>query len=122
MAADTVKPGVTITSPRDPATNIASGISFVLSFDETLGDGLTSGEVTISGSAGSTLDSFSDDGGDVYTAIATDATIDGLVTVSIAAGVVADPAGNTNDAASFSITYGKVLLWLLSLLLYLYDL
>ncbi|WP_172406594.1 MBG domain-containing protein, partial [Pedobacter sp. AJM] len=99
---DSTRPSVVITSTAGASgsSTSTSPIPFTVTFSETVtgfvaGD-ITPGNTTISGFSGS---------GTTYTFNATPTT-NGAVTISIAANVALDAAGNGNTAASaFSITY-----------------
>ncbi|MCX2432381.1 beta strand repeat-containing protein, partial [Pedobacter sp. GR22-10] len=99
---DSTRPSVVITSTAGASgsSTSTSPIPFTVTFSETVtgfvaGD-ITPGNTTISGFSGS---------GTTYTFNATPTT-NGAVTISIAANVAQDAAGNGNTAASaFSITY-----------------
>ncbi|MBE5322360.1 hypothetical protein IM793_24680, partial [Pedobacter sp. MR2016-19] len=101
---DSQRPSVVITSTAGASggSTSTSPIPVTVTFSETVtgfvaGD-ITPGNATISGFSGS---------GTTYTFNATP-TANGAVTISIAANVALDAAGNGNTAASqFSITYGQ---------------
>ncbi|RLJ76607.1 beta strand repeat-containing protein, partial [Pedobacter alluvionis] len=104
FTVDSQRPSVAITSTAGATggSTSTSPIPFTVTFSETVtgfvaGD-ITPGNATISGFSGS---------GTTYTFNATP-TANGAVTISIAANVALDAAGNGNTAASqFSITYGQ---------------
>jgi cyclophilin family peptidyl-prolyl cis-trans isomerase len=84
----------------DPA--LTSPINFIASFNKTVADFTASG-VTISGTAGATtaiVTPVSGSNGASYTIVISGMTQDGTVTVSLAAGVAHDAAGNPNDAST----------------------
>ena len=103
FATDTTGPTVTIDQAggqSDP-TN-ASSIDFTVVFSESVADFATS-DVTISGTAGATTGTVTEitpNDGTTYTVAVTGMTTDGLVSVSIGAGVASDSFGNPNSAST----------------------
>ncbi len=92
VAVDTAGPIPVITPPTSP-TNV-DPFTVAIDFGEAVTD-FVSGDITVGNGS---VSSLSDDGGGAFTATL-DATVDGTVTIDIAAGVAQDAAGNDNAAA-----------------------
>lgn len=99
VTIDTVPPGVVVARQVGQATP-ASGapLIFTAEFDEAV-NGLTVGDFTVTDSAGA--GNFSLGGGPAsYTLTVGSATGEGTVTVSLAAGVAGDTAGNASEGST----------------------
>ncbi len=97
---DNVTPTVTITSTAVDPTNV-SPIPVTITFNETV-TGFVIGDIVVTNGTAGTFVAVS---GTVYTANITPVA-EGVVSVSIAAAIATDGAGNNNlAAASFNITY-----------------
>ena len=90
ITSDTTAPGATITGPASPSND--SPIQFTITFTESV-TGFELGDITVVNGNTSNLQGS----GASYTFDVTPLA-DGDVTVSVAAGLVADDAGNTNSA------------------------
>ena len=105
FTVDTVRPTVAITSSGNTngGTTGTSPIGFTVTFSEPV-TGFLAGDVTVSNGS---ISGFSGSGS-TYTFNVTPTTPGTVTTVSVAANVAQDNAGNGNTAASqFSITYGQ---------------
>jgi hypothetical protein len=91
---DRVAPGLVLNTSASNPTN-ASPFAVTAEFSEDV-SGFTAGDVVVTNG---TVSNFIAIDGDNYTFEITPSA-DGLVTVSVAAGVASDPAGNPNTAAS----------------------
>ncbi|UXI65920.1 beta strand repeat-containing protein [Tahibacter amnicola] len=107
---DVTSPSVTIeqaVGQPDPA--FGATINFTVTFSEPV-TGFTTGDVTIGGTAGATTATVTG-GPTVYNVAVSGMTANGTVTVSIAAGVATDTAGNPNLASTSTdgtVTFGGV--------------
>jgi cyclophilin family peptidyl-prolyl cis-trans isomerase len=102
VTVDTTPPTATITQATgqaDPAN--ATTINFTVVFSESVTD-FTAADVTVGGTAGATTATLTPvgDDGKTYTVAVTGISQDGTVTISLAAGVVHDAAGNANPAST----------------------
>ena len=91
----------TVTADQDPGQadpTMASGIQFLVTFDEPVSD-FTDSDVQISGTAGATTAAVSG-GPDVYSVTVTGMTTSGTVIVDVAANAAFDAAGNASAAAT----------------------
>ncbi len=108
LVIDATAPTVTIVQAgADPTST--SPIQFTVTFSEPV-TGFTTGEVTLSGSAGATTATVNGSG-TTYTVAVSGMTSNGTVIASIPAGVAADAAGNANTASGVSdnsVTYDTV--------------
>ncbi len=103
ITLDTVRPGVTITSTSGSNGDTISdrALSYTAIFTEAV-NGFDEGDITVTGTASldsPAVTSFSATDSRTYT-FNVEATSDGNVTVSIAADVAQDIAGNGNDASN----------------------
>ena len=106
ITLDTDRPGVTITSTSggDGGTANTRTLSYTAIFDEAV-NGFDEGDITVTGTAisgsatATVISGFSATDSRTYT-FNVEATTDGNVTVSIAAGVAQDSAGNGNTASN----------------------
>ncbi|NGZ09237.1 MAG: LEPR-XLL domain-containing protein, partial [Nitrospira sp. LK70] len=96
---DKTAPTVTInqaTGQTDPAST--SPINFTVVFSKTV-TGFTTGDVTLSGTAGATTATVTGSG-TTYNVAVSGMTTSGTVIATVAAGVASDAAGNLNQAAT----------------------
>lgn len=92
--ADEIAPSAVVRTTADDPTNV-SPIPFMVTFSEDV-TGFTAADVTV---AGGTVTDFAAVDARTYT-FGVEANADGTVTVSVAAGVATDAAGNPNTAAA----------------------
>ena len=109
ITLDTTPPTVEITSTTgySGATVNAETLIYTVAFDEAV-TGFDATDITLTGSANEDHPSVSNfvDNGDnkTYTFEVAKGSSDGSVTVSIAADVAYDPAGNSNNATAYTLT------------------
>lgn len=102
LIVDTTAPTLAITSTTTSPTNAATiPLTFTFSEDVT---GFAVGDIV---ATGGTLGALTAVNGKTYTASLTPTT-NGVVNISVAAGVAVDAANNSNTAASFNITFDNV--------------
>src|SRR5205807_4088269 len=104
---DTTPPSVAVTvasGQSNPVTGPTNStvINFTVVFSEAVAD-FTSPDVTLSGSAGATVANVSGSG-TTYNVAVEGMTASGAVTITIAAGVANDAAGNGNTSVNPSNT------------------
>ncbi len=100
VAYDITAPGATLSSTEPEPTN--TSIQIIITFDEPIAGGtFTAGDITVSGGGSAANLATTDE--TVFTADVTPGA-QGSVSISLGAGVCADPAGNLNTAAPSGIT------------------
>ena len=107
VVTDTAKPAVTVkkaTGQADPTKT--APVNFTVTFGESV-SGFTTADVTVGGTAGGTKTATVTGSGATYNVAVSGMTTSGTVSVSIAAGVATDTAGNVNTASNtdISVTY-----------------
>ena len=108
VLVDGVAPTVTLTSSTvtNGGTTTNSPVTFTAQFSESVGSTFTANDITLS--SGSTIGTFTANSSPLYSYTFTVNPAVGAMTVSIAAGVAQDAAGNNNTAALFySFTYAQ---------------
>ena len=105
VTIDTDNPGITAVPANGTITN-ANPVEFTITLTENVVEDLTSGDITVTGTAngGTPAISSFEGSGNTYTFDVARGSTDGTVTVSIAADTITDAAGNTNEAFATTVT------------------